>query len=300
MVYDDIVAKFLQNSQAVWEAQMECRRPMADGLYLPNFSRQRCCVRGWIPRPEYGRLTMGVDWGGTSPSCCTFVQGPLLHPVELPGYDFQPIVVPQGAYVVFDEIYQAGIGATKLADMVCGRESTWRAQFPTWRVRGRFADMAGAQQRADWHEHDPPLRTQWYISRHFDSTVETFQDIVNDGLFYVDANRCTNVCDDAESWRQKNGREIHDESSHSMASLRYVLANCIVLERRTEREQLSNAALPVVKERSALDSGALAAVGFGAPASNGVETEQWRRSFGQIGSQPGRGVNDWRTGTDGF
>ncbi|HXQ35851.1 MAG TPA: hypothetical protein VN843_17685, partial [Anaerolineales bacterium] len=133
MPYEDIVGKFMNNSQAVWEAQMECRRPMADGLYLPNFSRDRHTVRGWVPRPEYGKIAEGIDWGGAAPSVVCFCQGPLYQPVQIRGYTGTEIVVPQGSYVIFDMIVAPPIGATKLADLVCIKEATWRQRFPGWR-----------------------------------------------------------------------------------------------------------------------------------------------------------------------
>jgi hypothetical protein len=291
MPHSDVDRKFMQNTQVKWDAEMECRRPLADGLYLENFTRQRYTVRGWIARPEYGRLTQGVDWGGAANSVIVWIQGPLNHPVELPGFDGQPVIVPQDSYVIFDQIEAPRTGATLLADMVCMREAAWRAQFPNWRVRGRFADMAGAQQRADWAEHNPPLRTQWYISRDFDPTVDAIQGLVDNGRLYVDVNKCSSLCDDFESWRAKDGKEVRDDSTHGPAASRYGLANVIVLERREGRNQTSNRALPVVKERASLDSGALSAI---LPTSaSGVQSENWRRSYGMMG--PGNpGVNDWR------
>jgi hypothetical protein len=294
MSFEDIIAKFLQNSQATWEAQMECRRPMADGLYLPNFSRQRHCVRGWIPRPEYGRVIQGIDWGGAAASVVVWIQGPTLSPIEVPGFDGTPIVVPRGSYVIFDELEAPDMGATKLADLVCLREAEWKARFPGWRVRGRFADMAGRQQRNDWHEHSPPLRTHWYIPRDFDPTVEALQDLVGDDRLFVETTKCASLCDDFESWRRKNGKEVHDEATHGPAASRYAIGNAVVLERREGFQINASKALPVVKEREALDSGSLAAVASAPSTSNGgIETEQWRRSFGMLGS--GRSSSDgWR------
>ncbi len=299
MPHDDVVRKFMQNSQAVWEAQMECRRPMADGLYLPTFSRPRHCTRGWVPRPEYGRISMGIDWGGSAASSVGWVQGPLHHPVEVQGFTMKSMIVPQGAYVVFDQIHISGIGATKLADMVVTREIAWRERLPGFRVRGRFADMAGRQQRDDWHEHNPPLRTQWYITRDFDPSVETVQGLMNDNLLYVDVTRCAELADDFESWRMKDGREIHDDSSHGPAMLRYCLANVVVIERRAERQNGKPQALPAVRERG-LDggSGPIASNGDGGVGSSGaVSSERWREAMGILSPTSARGgVNGWRVG----
>src|SRR5581483_5315284 len=294
MHYDDITRKFTQNSQAVWEAQMECRRPMADGLYLPTFSRPRHCVRGWIPRPQYGRISMGVDWGGGGgASVVLWVQGPLLHPLEVIGFAMKPMIVPQGAYVVFDQFHwNERIGATRMADEVVAREIAYRQRFPGWRVRGRFADMAGAQQRNDWHEHSPPLRTQWYITRDFDPSVETVQTLMADNLLYVDVTTCAELADDFEGWRMKNGKEVHDDSSHGPAALRYDLGNVVVIERRRAREQGAREAMPAIRERG-VDAVERAGL-LGAVGSSGqqVQSEAWRKSMGMMTTNAG--ADGWR------
>jgi LAGLIDADG-like domain len=289
--YDDIVGKFMQNSQAVWEAQMDCRRPSADGVYLPTFTRERFCLRGWIPRPEYGRIWMGVDWGGSEASSILWIQGPLYQPIEIMGFTGRPIVVPQRAYVVFDEIHEANVGATKLADEVVRREIALRNQFPGWKISGRFADMAGKQQRDDWREHNPPLWTAWHIDREFQPTVDCIQGLVSDARWFVDANTCINVMDDAESWCQKKGKEVHDEATHTMASNRYCLTNVEVLERRSSRTRGQTTALPVVAARpAAILPGAMPATGV---LSTGYESERWRESMG-YSITPGGGIDAWR------
>ena len=300
MPYDDIVGKFMNNSPAVWEAQMECRRPMADGLFLPSFSRDRHTVRGWVPRPEYGDLYLGVDWGGAAPSVVTFLQGPLRQPIQIRGYTGNEIVVPTGSIVAYDIIVAPPIGASKLADLVAIKEASWRRQFPGWRVRGRFADMAGRQQREDWHSHSPPLRTHWYVDRAFDHTVESLRDYVTDNHFYVDLETCSSLADDFESWRMKNGHEVHDESSHGPASVRYACANIRSLHRDQARRQNRNQVMPVIRERGMERQYALPVVGGvespGMVSTSGVESEKWRSSFMPASSGNLPGENGWRTG----
>jgi hypothetical protein len=293
---DDIDRKFTMSSQAYWEAQMECRRPMADGLYLPSFSRPRHCVRAWVPRPQYGRVSMGVDWGGgdASLSVVVWVQGPTVQPIEVMGFSMKPIVVPQGAYVVFKTLYFGRIGASKMADQVVTAEIGYKEKYPGWRCRGRFADMAGAQQRNDWHEHNPPLRTSWFITRDFDPTIETVQNLMSDNLLYVDITNCAEMADDFEGWRQKDGKEVHDDSSHGPAALRYDLTNVVVVERRRENEQGKRAAMPAVRERGLdnFDNAGLSAAVGSTPTGQPVETEAWRRSIGMMTSN--LGSDGWR------
>ena len=217
MDHSDVKRKFVQNTRTTWDAEMECRRASADGLYLEGWARERYCVKGWAPRPELGPVFMGVDWGGGAESAILWVQT-LRVPVQIAGVG-EMVTVPVGAHVVFDEFLKAGIGATKLADEVCAREVYWRRRVPGFRVAARFADMAGRQQRDDWREHTPALRTVWWLSsRDFDPQVTCLQGLVEDKHYWVDVERCSRHCDDIESWRQKNGREVHDESSHCLVA----------------------------------------------------------------------------------
>lgn len=284
MPHDDVKRKFRQNTQAVWEAQMECRRPMADGLYLPGWSRERFTVRGWMPHPHLGQVWLGADWGGSAESAILWVQGPLRVPVKFAGSEGQ-VLVPMNSYVVFDELLEANIGASKLGDQVVARELGWRRQIPGFRVTARFADMAGKQQRDDWREHDPPLRTVWYLpNRDFDPTVTVLQDLVADQRYWVDSARCSRHCDDVESWRQKNGREVHDQSSHTAAASRYLHANVAALERRRQHKQVSTSASPVVVQRAQQ----MAPVAVGSGGDQFAGERAWRESLGDHFPNRGR------------
>jgi hypothetical protein len=277
LAYDDIKRKFRKNAQATWDAQMECRRPMADGLYLPGWTRQRFTTVGWQPRPELGQVWQSVDWGGSAVSAVLWVQGPLRVSVTIQGPS-GTVTVILGAYVAFDELLEANVGATKLADKVVAKEIAWRRQIPGFRVTGRFADMAGKQQRDDWREHTPPLRTVWYLpNRDFAPTVKTLQDLVADKRYWVDS-RCSRHMDDVESWRQKNGREVHDESSHTMAASRYLHANTETLERRRQHQAPGSGATPIVVQR-AHDSSLAAAVSQGGDPF--ADERAWRSRLGE-------------------
>lgn len=238
---------------------------------------------------------MGVDWGGgdASLSVVLWVQGPLVSPVEVVGFTMRPLVVPQGAYVVFNALYFGRIGASKMADHAVAKEIAYREQFKGWRVRGRFADMAGAQQRNDWHEHTPPLRTQWYISRDFDPQVETVQQLVGDNLLYMDIVNAGELVDDVEAWRQEKGKEVHDDSSHGPAALRYDLGNVTVIERRADNASEGQKLMPVIRERAVdvVDRAGL----FGAVGSQGqssAQTENWRKTIGMFTENSGS--DGWR------
>jgi hypothetical protein len=292
MEYDDIKHKFTQNSPNVWVAQHECRRPMADGLYLPTWSRERYVIKDYEPRPEFGYIWQGIDWGGSSnsTSAVLWIQGPLHQPIQVNNFQGTKTVIPQGAYVIFKEIYEVAIGATRLADKVVRVEIQYKNRYgAAWRVKGRFADKAGAQQRADWREHNPPLRTHWYLSgKYFDPTVECVQSLVADSLLYADGTSAPGICDDFESWRSENGKEIHDESSHGPSGVRYCLKNVqgIVKRYRNPRPTLQ----PMVAARDSAVGPTAALVGVSSPSSADYTSEKWREAMGQeIGGNNGRG-----------
>lgn len=292
MSHEDVIRKFVQNSPAKWASQLECRRPMADGLYLPTWSRERYVIKDYEPRPEYGYIWMGIDWGGSanSTSAILWVQGPLHQPIQVNNFQSTKTLIPKGAYVIFKEINEAAIGATRLADKVVRQEIQYRNRFGgAWRVKGRFADKAGAQQRADWREHNPPLRTNWYLSgKYFDPTVERVQALVGDSLLYVDGVNCAGTCDDFESWRSVDGKEVHDQSSHNPAAARYCLKNVQGVVNRYNGN--SRATLqPVVSARDSavVPTGALASVNS---SPTDYSSENWRRAMGhQMPGDNGRG-----------
>lgn len=277
MAYEDIKRKFRNNSQVVWEAQMECRRPMADGLYLSGWTRQRFTVSGWVPNPQFGNIWTGTDWGGSAESAVLWVQGPLRMPVKIAGAEGQ-VEIPKDSYVVFDELLIADTGATKLADMVVARELSWRRQSSNFRVTARFCDMAGKQQRDDWREHTPPLRTVSYLpNRDFDPTVKNLQDLVGDKRYWVDA-RCSRHMDDIESWRQKAGKECHDESSHTMAASRYLHANSEAIQRRRQHKKAEHNVKPAVVQRAQSTNMGVAVAG----GSDNLSGERaWRSQMGE-------------------
>lgn len=274
MAQDDVIGKFMQNTPQVWVAQLECRRPMADGLYLPTWSRERYCLKNYIPRPEYGLIWLGCDWGGAESSFIIWVQGPLHQSVEVNNTVGTTSIIPQGSYVCFKEISEAQMGATRLADKVVRQEIQWKNQFPGFRVKARFADMAGRQQREDWREHNPPLRTVWYVSRDAEPMIECIQDLVTDHMLYVDSGNCPNLADDFEAWRQKDNREVHDSSTHGPSAVKYCLKNATTIVKRYRRDTVS--ADPVVSARDETTPGVL--VGGGV-ASTELSSERWRESM---------------------
>lgn len=305
MAHTDVVRKFVQNTPNKWASQLECRRPMSDGLYLPTWSRERYCIRGYEPRPEFGYIWQGIDWGGSSDStsAIVWIQGPLHQPIQVNNTVGTKTVIPQGAYVIFQEINESAMGATRLADKVVRQEIQYKNRYgAAWRVKSRFADKAGAQQRMDWREHTPPLPTKWYLSgSYFDPTVESVQALVSDSLLYADDQQCPGTCDDFESWRSKDGKEVHDSSSHNPAAIRYCLKNVKIISKRFQNTSNRQNLLPVAVGRDGAQNipGAIAAVGVSSPQDGALyQSENWRNSWGPATANDltgNRGGNEpWR------
>jgi hypothetical protein len=83
--------------------------------------------------------------------------------------------------------------------------------------------------------------------------------------------------DDIESWRQKDGKEQHDDSSHGMASARYLMGNTEAQVRRRSHQEPSSSVKPVVVQRSK-SSGV--AVSNGRGSVQDFSGEEWRKNFG--------------------
>jgi hypothetical protein len=231
----DVERKFRQNGELVWKAQQECALPEPEGIYIKNWSRDRHTILNWEPRPEYGPIYQGVDWGGEVPFAVEWYQGPTNFDVNVTSRIGHNITIPAGAIVNFSEIYIADTSATKLADMVVRRERLWAARYNDWRVHARFADPAGRSDRNAWRDHDPPLRTHFYVDREFEPMVNTVVDLVDDGLFYVVEAECPAFCDEIEAWRKdKNGRQF-DKYNHAISAWRYAMKNIEFLERKKGR-----------------------------------------------------------------
>jgi uncharacterized Zn ribbon protein len=288
MAHNDVKRKFVQNIPQVWVAQLECKRPMADGLYLPTWNREKHCIRGFEPRPEYGLIWQGIDWGGAAASFVIWIQGPMHQSLQVNNTIGTKTIIPQGAYVAFKELSEASMGATRLADKVVRQEIQYKNRFGGgWRVKARFADMAGRQQREDWREHNPPLRTVWYISRDVDPMFECLQALVTDNMFYVDDQNAPTLCDDFESWRMENNKEVHDESTHGPSATKYCMKNVTTIMKRFKNTTTRTSLAPVVVGRDAAQNvpGALAAASVGSVSPGEASSENWRRSLGAPATQ---------------
>jgi hypothetical protein len=228
--YVDFVSTFKRNTPGTWLLQHECREGEDENNYIKGWTLDAYGVHGYEPKPEYGRIYQGIDWGGTNPHAVLWFQ---YLTVDVPCLDFKynPIFLQAGIYVLFKEIYVSGIDAFKLAHQVKAQEDAYRAQYGNrWRVVARFMDPQGRGERI--HFGTRGMKGVWpIVTRDKATMITTVQNVVIDDRFAVDVDGAPMFCEEVEVWQKdpKTDKEI-DTFNHTMAAWRYGIANSEVLE----------------------------------------------------------------------
>jgi hypothetical protein len=237
----DLIRTFKRNTPGTWTLQHECREGKDENVYISNWSLGEYGIRHYEPHPLYGPIYQGVDWGTDHPACVLWFQ---YLTCEVPALDFnyQPIWLVPNTYVLFKEIYVAGISTETLAQRVITQEEHWRAvlQAPQWHVKGRFCDPAGAGDRLTFYNYG--MKSSWpYKTRNKQRMIENVQNIVIDDRFAVDVDQCEMFCEEIEIWQKnpKTDKEL-DKFNHAMAAWRYALSNAEVLEGARRKAQGGN------------------------------------------------------------
>jgi hypothetical protein len=291
----DVDKLFTSNSQQIWEAQQQCIKPSTEGLVLPQFSRERHCVKAFDLDPANGAIYEGIDFGSTNPHAVLKVQV-LDHEIEVESFGGAKKRLRQGSHVFFDEIYKAEAGNAKLADMIIARNKLWRdLAGPGFRISGRFCDPQGKSARLDLR--DKGLPSQWYATRDVKEHIKHVSDILSDDLFFVVADRCPMMVEEIESWHYPRKRASMTDDpeipvadfDHAMSAMRYVTAN---IARLTSGKRVGGRqAAPGTNGRRHMTSGMIQDVrqslGTGSrpsPLREGLpESERWRSTFGLEG-----------------
>lgn len=239
--YIDLVQTFKRNTPGTWMLQHECRQGQDEKNYIQDWSLNLYGLHHYEPHPLYGPIYRGVDWGTTNPACVLYFQY-LTSEVPALGFEYEPIWLQAGIYVLFREIYVSGIGTDTLAKRVVGIDTEYRQQYgPSWRVKGTFCDPQGAGDRLIFNNHG--IQSSWPVkTRNKMRFIDTVQNLVVDDKFAVDVDQCPMFCEEVESWQQdpKTGKEL-DKFNHAMAAWRYGIANAEVIEGKG-REQKSKMA----------------------------------------------------------
>ena len=241
--YVDLIQTFKRNTPGTWMLQHECRDGQDENNYIQDWSLANYGLRHYEPHPMYGPIYSGVDWGTTHPACVLWMQY-LTAEVPALGFDYEPIWLQPGIYVLFKEIYVAGVGSDTLAKRVVAIESEYRQQYGVgWRVKGRFCDPQGAGDRIIFNNHGLP--SSWPIkTRNKVRFIETVQNLVIDDRFAVDVDQAPVFCEEVEAWQTdpKTGKEL-DKFNHAMAAWRYGVSNAEAIEskRREVMEKMAKA-----------------------------------------------------------
>jgi hypothetical protein len=225
----EVIQLFLQNDQRTWAAQQLCRETETEGLYIPQFSRQRHGLSRFPLDQANGPIYTGTDWGFTDEAAVLWIQY-LDRPVEAIRYDGTTIVVPRGARVAISELTKAQLTATELGQAAILREIKLANVLSAARVmvRKRWADLQGAGDRRDWAKIG--LKTARYSTRNFDEHVKEWRGLVDADRFFVvvDEDRftgmgCPVLCEQIEGWREEDGKESRDLPQHVVSAGRYVI-----------------------------------------------------------------------------
>jgi len=232
----DLIRTFKRNTPGTWKLQHECGVGQDENNYIEDWSLPQYGVTKYDPNPLYGPIYQGVDWGDTNPHCVLWFQY-LTCEVPTTGFEEEPVWLMPGSYVLFKEIYKAGMATDRLANLVIDTENQYRLKYPNWKVKGRFCDPQGAGDRRIFHNHG--LRSSWPIkTRNKQTMVDVVQNLVIDGRFFVDFRQAPVFCEEVEVWGKnpKTGKEV-DKFNHAMSAWRYGISNAEILESKNRFEK---------------------------------------------------------------
>lgn len=227
--YIDLAQTYKRNPPGVWLLQHECRKGRSENVYIEGWELPLYGVRHYEPHPLYGPIYQGVDWGATNPACILWVQY-LTCEVPALDYNYQPIWLQAGTYVLFREIYVTNTDAGTLGRRVIQIEDGYRTQFGnTWEVTARFTDPQGKGDQLTWGnlglKHAWPVKT-----RNKQMMITSVQNLVTDDRFVVDSEGAPVFCDEVEIWQKKeDGKEL-EKHNHAMSAWRYVIVNAEMLQ----------------------------------------------------------------------
>jgi hypothetical protein len=230
---EDLHKTFLTTDAETWRAEMECGRASTEGLILPTFDRGLNCIRGYLPRAEHGPIFRAVDFGYENPTATVWAQ--FIDVEGLIATDYNKTTtkreIPRNSFVVFDEVYKAGLTSAQYVMRVRAKDEQWAEELGEFSVRSNFYDKQGAQEAANWRSlgirplicpapKDPRKQTR------------QLREVHADGLLTIDA-RCDNTIRELESVRYDPATDGHPHKragfDHAFDALRYLIANTKVV-----------------------------------------------------------------------
>jgi hypothetical protein len=197
---DDAHKTFIKSSKAMWEAQQECKRPYVEDVSLPEFSKERHGIHGFVLDPANGPIYQGLDWGGTSPFAAIWMQV-LDFGITVLDFKGDEKYLQEGTKVFFHEFYRAEISNSEFADFIVATERDFRMKQPKFRVKGRFGDPQGKAAKLELRRHDPPLICTWpAVTREREEHLKRMRNIVDNDMFAVDLDSCPMFVQEIEAW----------------------------------------------------------------------------------------------------
>lgn len=217
---------FAKSPQALWEAQQENKRPYVEDVSYPQFSKQRHGIINFEFDPGNGPVYCGVDVGGTNPHAVEW--GQLLEfEVEVKGFNGVTKRLPEGSLVIFREVYIAEIGIVDLAKRIVSIEKELKAEWPEFRVEGRYLDPQAKSAKMDLKKNNPPLDfSKWpTMTRDREVHFTRLRERVNDDLLYIDVDRAPMICEELEiyNFKNKDFDHAHDATAYLNSNLHALL-----------------------------------------------------------------------------
>lgn len=237
---EDAVSRFRKLSRRVWESQQESRKPSTEGLVYDTWDEDEFSVWDWNPDPDIGAITLHADFGGTNPFAIGFWQE-LRVSVHHNGR-----TIPEGAHVLFDEVYVKDVGNIEAGRLVNERILFWEAVHPGFRgkIAGIYRDVAAKAAKMDWEKlsqygepNDPlmfdlPTRAIGGIGIS-EGVAMIYESIIGKGLLWVDRKRCPEFLGEMGSYEKDPRTGIpFKRDDHHMDGMRYRFWQLHLLSRK--------------------------------------------------------------------
>ncbi|MBU1767969.1 MAG: hypothetical protein KJ648_07695 [Candidatus Omnitrophica bacterium] len=217
--FEDVINRFLTLDRVTWEAQQECTKPGRVGLVHQWFDEQKH-IRELPYNPQLP-LYEAIDWGGTNPFCCLWIQE-----------THEPKILE------IDELYIANIAPSTFAKMIKDRRSEMG-----YDVYETFGDPTGKDCILEFLKAGITVKTK---------TAEvgpSIQEVIKwgeDNLILTDP-RCRNLIAERNNYRWptgKSGKNLDEkptkEFDHAMDSERIYFINRFMKGRRDEPGSFGN------------------------------------------------------------
>jgi len=239
---EDATRRFRTLTQRMWESQQESRRPTLEGV-IYDWDETRYDVSGWAPETDIGEVFVSMDFG-THNSAGFYQRVKSAQEVQAEGRVF---VVPEGAWVRFDEVYLVEAGAVEFGRAVNRKVMQYEDSIEGFHVSRYYGDPAAAMAMRDLRNlhryrdsYDPDadereFRPIWCVSRKgikVDDGIQIVRDeVVDRGLLFCAVQQCPKFVDqmgqyewelDASGKPTGRPKKVED---HSCDEFRYLVVN---------------------------------------------------------------------------